>query len=1033
MHQTRHLFAAAAWPGLVLIYLLLPGHPLALLIGTPLTELVFGLALFVGLAAWCDWKPRGSLAIRASTLLVLALALKLFFAGFALPRGIIATYTSAPDSAQPAERSTEWRIVDATRVDRGLEFVGDRFALHFVNDLRRFNFFTPGQPRRDLLPFSVTWRGWIVESADATRCLRLEANGTAMLRLGDVPPVTVERASHVETRDVCASVQQGTNRLEVRYSRPPDGVPFLKIAETTSDGRSQPLGPERLLRVPASADAAERDIWLGHAARALDLLVIVGLLGFAAAGGRRRAAEDSAWPGSGQACPEPGRRAPTLRGTEGIGRPSAEGAGETPALSGPAWERPLLALSILAAFAEGLVAHRHFAGRTPILSGGNDWLAYESYARDVLLSGPLMTAGKALGQGEPYYYQPLYGYFLAGLHLLLGESVYGPLVAQHVLAAVAGVLTYYLAKELFGRPAAVAAFALFWVYRYLIFNQVAGLLLSENLVAVMIPPMLLLLARWQRLLTPDRWRRMNLVAASALLGLAILTRSTPLLFVPPAALLVMLAQARSSRPASTPVQSPPTGSSTRWRAAITSAGLLVVVAVAVFSLAGLRNLVVAGRLLLLPESASTNIYETHRPSAKVDLSRIERDPLYTRLGFDRRTKEVVEFIRQDPLGYAGTLVPMGLYAIGFTGPALGTNQVQYELVLLTALYLAGLLLVPSVRRPPVWFLHAFVLTHFFQMMVFMSHQYGFRLPLPMYGPMLVVAGATLAALPGVRSEKSRARESALRRFALVAGVLLASLWTCWELVRPRATEAEVFGLGGDAGSSARAVASTPEAWLADRLYFSGQDGRSFGTAYLPGLAYREMLWLDASKALVWPPEGKRGLLLQPPGSPSTLMSECWDSATLQAGPPKTWAGADRLIHWLPAAEQRRCGLVDKRRASFGSFIDLLKVWQVGSSDPGQSELRVLWRVVQAPAFRAQLVAEHIDSNGGVLNTVQTDPYPSGSWEPGELVVARIGIPSGGLPHEASQFAIGFTQGRLPNRLTIDDPLPLFGQIRVMSE
>ena len=51
-----------------------------------------------------------------------------------------------------------------------------------------------------------------------------------------------------------------------------------------------------------------------------------------------------------------------------------------------------------------------------LLSGGNDWLAYESYARDVLLSGPLMTEGRALGQGAPFYYQPLYIYWVALTH-----------------------------------------------------------------------------------------------------------------------------------------------------------------------------------------------------------------------------------------------------------------------------------------------------------------------------------------------------------------------------------------------------------------------------------------------------------------------------------------------------------------------------------------------------------------------------------------------------------------------------------------
>jgi hypothetical protein len=991
------MLATLAWPGLAVLYLLLPGHPLTLLRGVPLGDAVSGLALLVGLAAWCGYRPRGLWALRASSLLLLALALKLSLAAISLPRGTTAAYISGVDPSLPAERSTEWRIHGATRVDYGLELSADQFGLHFVNDMRRFNFFTPGQPRRDLLPFSATWQGWIAPRAQGTRCLHLEANGTAALQLGDAPPATIVRAAHVESRVVCADAQPGANPIDVRYSRPQGGVPYLKVSETAPGGQSQPLTIERLLRAPASAEAVERDFWLGSAARGLDLLVIVGLLAFTAAGGRR---------------------------------PSV-------------WERPLLALSILGAFTEGLAAHRHFEGRTPILSGGNDWLAYESYARDVLLSGPLMTGGRALGQGEPFYYQPLYGYFLALLHLVLGESVYGILVGQHVLVALAGVLTYFLAKELFGARAAAAAFALFWVFRYLIFNQVAGLLLSENLVDILIPPMLLLLARWHRAQAPSggggrpSWQ---LAAASVLLGLAILTRSTPLLFLPPAALLIVLRRLDVMRSSSSIGESHRSG---RWRAALAPAGLLVLIALALFSLAGFRNLIVAGKPVLLPESASTNIYETHRPGPSVDLSRIDRDPIYEKLGLDRRTREVLQFIRQDPLGYTATLVPMGLYAIGFTGPALGTNRVQYELVLLTALYVAGLLFVPAVRQGPIWYLHAFVLTHFFQMMVFMSHQYGFRLPLPMYGPMAVIAGQTLASLSGARSQQSAVRSQrpgasdigrlAFSRYALYAAVLMGALWTGWEVVRPRAVEAEVFGLGGDAGSAARAVAKTSEAWLADRVYFSGQDGRSPATAYMPGLAYREMKWLDTSSALVWPADGSRGLLVRPPGASDTLMLECWDSAALEASVLSTRGGTDRLVQWLPPAEQRRCARGDDRQASFGSFLDLLRAWPAGGHDSGRTDLLVAWRVIQPPAFRTQLVAERLDPDGAVLDTVYADPYPSGSWEPGELIVARIGIPSVNMPPGASKLAVGFTRGRPPNRLAIEDPLTLFGQIRVMSD
>ena len=51
---------------------------------------------------------------------------------------------------------------------------------------------------------------------------------------------------------------------------------------------------------------------------------------------------------------------------------------------------------------------------------------------------------------------------------------------------------------------------------------------------------------------------------------------------------------------------------------------------------------------------------------RVSLRGVDRDPLYNALKLDRATREVVEFARQDPVGYVGTLVPLGLYSVGAT-------------------------------------------------------------------------------------------------------------------------------------------------------------------------------------------------------------------------------------------------------------------------------------------------------------------------------------------------------------------------------
>jgi 4-amino-4-deoxy-L-arabinose transferase-like glycosyltransferase len=975
MVRLYHPPAGLIWPGLPLLYLVSPGHPLALLQGLPLDSFTLSSAVVLAVTAWCGWRPRGRTLALSGLVLVAALAARLVLGGLALPYGLTAAYSTSAAPNQPPERSTEWRVDGATRIDQALDLIGDRFPVHFFNDIHRFNFYTPSQPRRDTLPFAATWRGWLVEPLDGRRCLRLEANGSATLQVRQDTTPSIDRSASVQSRVTCQEVRRGVSPIQVRYSRPEGGVPYLIVSTIAGDGATAPLGPRQLLREEASYEAIERDGMRGQLASALDLLVLGTGLVFVLVGlvvSRRAATDDH-------------------RGDVG------------PTALAPWWERPLLAAGLLAALLEGMAAYRHFAGRTAVLSGGNDWLAYEGFARDILLHGPLMNGGEPLGEGETLLYQPLYAYFLALLHLLLGESLHGVLLAQYALVAASGVLYYVLARELFGTHAALAALALFWVFRYLIFNQVAGLLLSENLVAVIIPAMLLLLVRWQR-----SWRWTDLVGGGVLLGLAVLTRSTPLVFLPPAVGLTLFAQRRKL------------GS---WRPALGAAAVLLVVALSVSSLIGVRNLIVAGRAAFLVETTGVNLWKGHQPTASVDLDSSDRDPLYRALGVDRLTREVVEFAVQDPVGYGWSLAVMGLYAVGLTGPALGTNQIQYELVLLTLGYVGGVLFVPAVRSGRVWLLHAFVLTHFLQMMVFFSHQYGFRMPLPMYGPMIVVAGAALAGLAGRWRSAGRPEHGAPTRWrpaaALVLGV--AGIWTSWQVLRTRDVEADVFGLGGDAAASARAIRAAPETWQADRIYFSGRDERSFGVAYLPGLAYREMKWLDSARALVWPAEGRRGVLVRSSQEPSPLIDECW-AVEEQARPIQPSVASDRLVQWLPEPSLRRCATPGRRIASFGGFVELIEA--VVEPD---GQLRAAWRILQRPSFRSQPIVELQDQAGGIIGSAVANPYPASSWEAGELVVALLPLPERA---EDARASIGFTRGNAANRLSIDDPLALFGQLRL---
>ena len=104
-----------------------------------------------------------------------------------------------------------------------------------------------------------------------------------------------------------------------------------------------------------------------------------------------------------------------------------------------------------------------------------------------------------------------------------------------------------------------------------------------------------------------------------------------------------------------------------------------------------------------------------------------------------------------------------------------------------------------------------------------------------------------------------------------------------------------------------------------------------------------------------------------------------------------------------------------------------------SADDEPASPRDAWRVLQRPSFRAQPVVELVETGGAVESFSVVDPYPSRSWEPGELVVARLPVPTGATGDRvAARAALGFMRGGPAQRMTIDDPLALYGQTRVIG-
>ena len=197
-------------------------------------------------------------------------------------------------------------------------------------------------------------------------------------------------------------------------------------------------------------------------------------------------------------------------------------------------------------------------------------------------------------------------------------------------------------------------------------DWIARKLLSENLYFVVLPAAMLLVVR-----AIDERRLRDVVWAGLLLGVASITRAPTLLFVPGAALIVAVAWRRAGVP---------------LRRAAMAFVLLGLVTALVAALVPIRNYVVSGRPALVATNGGATLLLAHQPTDKVSLSGIDRDPLYNALKLDRATREVVEFARQDPVGYFWTLVPLGLYSIGVSGAVDGMAPLAPDVLAITALY-----------------------------------------------------------------------------------------------------------------------------------------------------------------------------------------------------------------------------------------------------------------------------------------------------------------------------------------------------------
>jgi hypothetical protein len=403
-----------------LLYLLLPGHPDLPASGLPLSvqEVVF-LGVVVTLWAW----SRPAAAVRESwtpaAVIAVAAALKLLLAVAWYPTGWVAEYYANDTLQPPLERSTDWmpglRHLDApaTRIDRRLDFRDTQFPVHFFNEYR----FAHGFRREVTDAFSVRWTGFFEASDKLEMTLFLEARGEAELLIDGRPIIATSSPAADGRARADVLLVGGQHTIEVRYRKPANTDPYLRLSRFEG-------GPSRVFDdpvvLPAEPAKWRRAVsgllpaagWMGHGAALLALLSFLGPLV------RKRAA-----------------------GVATLARRDRLAALDQVVM-------PVISLILIG---QGWWKARPLIDRVWTLTAGDDWFEFESQARDILAHGLMMTQGAIVGRGQPFFYYAGYGYFLAAVHRLTGESLAGVILVHFLLLAAATAVVYLLARALVAR------------------------------------------------------------------------------------------------------------------------------------------------------------------------------------------------------------------------------------------------------------------------------------------------------------------------------------------------------------------------------------------------------------------------------------------------------------------------------------------------------------------------------------------------------------------------------------------------------
>ena len=360
-----------------------------------------------------------------------------------------------------------------------------------------------------------------------------------------------------------------------------------------------------------------------------------------------------------------------------------------------------------------------------------------------------------------YFMSPLYSWFLAGLYRLFGRDLLFVRLAQSIIGAGTAVLTYLLAKRVFDRRVAALAGLIAATYGAFIFYD-GSVLMTPLLVFLNLAALVLLV-------DGDARRRPLLIGlAGAMLGLAAIGRASALIFVPFAAVWLLLRGRGQDETAL-----PPRRRSFALAAILVAGAFIVVAPVAI------RNYVASGDFVPITSNGGLNFYIGNSEIATGGYERPEGLDIVTdpdgetiaeaALGRDLSPSEVSSywygrarsFIAEHPGRWSGLLVRKLVFATSsYELPQLENYyfQKRYSPLLsaplpgfavIAPLGLVGLALAWRRRRARI--LIAFVVVYVLTIVAFFVVS---RYRLPVVPPL--IAGASYAAVWFVESLRRKA-------------------------------------------------------------------------------------------------------------------------------------------------------------------------------------------------------------------------------------------------------------------------------------